>query len=106
MILACPMATSGRISGSGLAMAKTMGSSFMLSRCSTVSTSGTAGTPLAVGVLGEPLLRLVQPLASLVHDAPRVAADDVPDPGGEQNLGAGYPRSPDSVHDDPQVFHL
>src|SRR5215218_8773330 len=41
MILAFPIATSGLISGSGLAMAKMMGSGFMLSTCSMVSTSGT-----------------------------------------------------------------
>src|SRR5215218_6427349 len=41
-----------------------------------------------------------------MDDAARVATDDVPDAGGEQDLGARYARGPDTVDHDLQVLHL
>src|SRR5215210_1703965 len=64
------------------------------------------GSPLGVGVLGEPPLGLVEVLATLVDDALRIAADDVFRAGGHDDLGAGHPRSADAVHDYTKVLHL
>src|ERR687889_2094809 len=41
-----------------------------------------------------------------MDDTARVATDDVPDTGGEQDLGARYARGPDTVDHHLQVLHL
>src|SRR5215210_2553232 len=63
------------------------------------------GTPLRVGVLGEPLLGDIQTFTALVDDTPRVATYDVPAAGLHYDLGARHPRRPDAVHDYLQVFY-
>src|SRR5215212_9472171 len=65
-----------------------------------------AGPAVRVGVLSEPLLGRVEPLAPRVHDAPRVAADDVRGACLEHDLGARNPRGPDAANDDPEVLDL
>src|SRR5215204_6032922 len=112
MTLAFPTATSGLISGSGLAMAKIMGSPFMLSTCSTVSTSG-AESPRkrsapATASGRSPVLPsgLVFSANHRLDDTLRVAAHDVLRAGRHDYLGAGHPRSADAIHDDTEVFEV
>ena len=88
---------SGRISGSGLAMANTIGSAAIDSTSSAVMIPGPL-TPmntsapgmtsdsvpvqlLGVGLLGEPPLGLVEVVAAVVDGALAVGADDVLDAG-------------------------
>src|SRR5215218_428823 len=65
-----------------------------------------AGPALGVGILGEPPLGLVEVLASLMHDALRVASDEVLHACGYHDLGACHPRSANTVHDYAEIFHL
>ena len=101
-IAAWRRATTGSISGSGFARAKTIASVrhhlevLFADDIGTRDADEDVGTHhrvdqvapalLAVGVLGEPATRLVERLVVLVEDAATIEPDDVADALGEQQL--------------------
>ncbi len=123
MIRTCGSASSGITSGFGLAIAKTIGSSFIFPSASagmipgperpmnrsmpSITLGGLAGQALGVGDLRVPALHVrhaaVLVVGALGGDrAHAVAADHVGDPRLEHHLGHRDPGCPEADHEDPQ----